>query len=72
MESIWSTANEFREQIGQDYLIKRRQENSIKDMWTFLGEALMRKLKKENSYSQIIYEAENDLLASRIGGHEAA
>lgn len=72
IESIWTHANEFRDQIGTDYLVKRRQQNMKKDMWAFLGEALMRKLKRENSYSEIISEAETELLESRIGGHEAA
>jgi hypothetical protein len=39
-------------------------------MWNYLGETIMRKLK--NGHHPFVEEAERDLLAGKIGGHQAA
>jgi putative protein kinase ArgK-like GTPase of G3E family len=48
VESIWETALKFRDTVGEDYLLERRQQQAQRAMWKYLGQAVMTKLKNED------------------------
>ena len=67
IETIMSHSLQFQDQM--DILSNRKTQLSV-SMWNYLGETIMRKLK--NGHHSFVEEAERDLLAGKIGGHEAA
>jgi hypothetical protein len=55
VESIWKTAQDFRAQMGEANLRKRRSEQITRGMWRFLGDAIMKKLKHDYEDQGNIY-----------------
>ena len=47
--SIWETALKFREHMGEDYLLERRQKQATQAMWKYLSQAVMDRLKNDTS-----------------------
>jgi len=45
IESIWEHALDFKQKMGADYIMKRRQEQIQRSLWNYLGDALMKKLR---------------------------
>lgn len=63
--------------MGPVVLQKKRSDQIRRGMWTFLGDALMRKLRNDyeehgNIYDKVIRKAEQDIMEEKISGHEAA
>ena len=64
VEVIWETALKFRDTVGIDYLIERRQQQAKRAMWKYLGQAVMEKLKEDDSkYGPVIASAEQSMLS---------
>lgn len=78
VEAIWKTAEAFRKAMGEENLRKRRSQQIIRGMWRFLGDAIMKKLRSDyedtraHRYTELIQQAERDIVEEKVSGHEAA
>ena len=75
VDSIWKHSQDFKVKMGEKYLKHRRQSHIKKEMWSYLSESLLERLRanySDNTYRDHISKVEEQLLSSRIGGHEAA
>jgi len=51
IECIWEHALLFRQQLGEEYLLKRRHAQLQRSMWKFLGDSIMHKLRDDDEFS---------------------
>ena len=51
IHKIWENAQKFKNQLGDEYLQQRRNQQTQRGMWVYLGDAIMTRIKDYNDTS---------------------
>lgn len=71
VDVIWKHAHKFKECMGDNYLLQRRQLQTQHSMWNYLSAAVMQRLKNSsgisgiydaNKYADVVSDVEQKLL----------
>lgn len=73
IESVWDNALLFKEK-NKDYITKKRGDQLLHGLWAYLGDMLLKRLKKDpgHVYADIIAETERKLISQEITPNYAA
>lgn len=73
IDSIWDHSLKFKED-HKDYIISKRADQLKHDLWAYMGDMLIKKLKEESDhkYADIIAKTERRLVEQEITPNNAA